>query len=127
MSTILLQLRGKMYLQLQILQHQKEVFRIHFFVGFVHRSSHQMCSVQKVFSKISQNSPENTCARVSFLIKLQAWPTTLLKKRLWNRCFPVNFATFLRTSLLGKHLFWLTASNFTLLNHFMLLVCYYAP
>ena len=28
---------------------------------------------KKVFLKISQNSQENTCARVSFLIKLQAW------------------------------------------------------
>ena len=32
----------------------------------------QRCSVQKVFQEISQNSQENTCARVSFLIKLQA-------------------------------------------------------
>ena len=32
----------------------------------------QTCSVKKVFLKISQNSQENTCARVSFLIKLQA-------------------------------------------------------
>ena len=29
------------------------------------------CSVQKVFLKISENSQENTCSRVSFLIKLQ--------------------------------------------------------
>ena len=27
-------------------------------------------------------------------------PATLLKKRLWHRCFPVNFATFLRTLFL---------------------------
>ena len=26
-------------------------------------------------------------------------PATLLKKRLWHRCFPLNFAKFLRTSL----------------------------
>ena len=32
----------------------------------------QTCSVKKVFLGISQNSQENTCARVSFLIKLQA-------------------------------------------------------
>ena len=32
-----------------------------------------MCSVKKVFLKISQNSQENTCARVSFLR-----PATLL-------------------------------------------------
>ena len=42
----------------------------------------------------------NTCARASFLIKLQTWPATLLKKRLWHRCFPVDFAKFLRTSFL---------------------------
>ena len=34
------------------------------------RSSHQMCSAKKVFLEISQNSQENTYARVSFLIKL---------------------------------------------------------
>ena len=32
----------------------------------------QSCSVKKVFLEISQNSQENTCVRVSFLIKLQA-------------------------------------------------------
>ena len=40
---------------------------------------------------------ESTCAKVTFLIKLQARPATLLKKRPWHRCFPVNFAKFLRT------------------------------
>ena len=32
----------------------------------------QRCSVKLVLLEISQNSQENTCARVSFLIKLQA-------------------------------------------------------
>ena len=32
----------------------------------------QRCSVKKVFLQVSQNPQENTCARVSFLIKLQA-------------------------------------------------------
>ena len=32
----------------------------------------QRFSVKKLFSDISQNSQENTCARVPFLIKLQA-------------------------------------------------------
>ena len=32
----------------------------------------QRCSVKKVLLEISQNSQENTCARVSFLIKLRA-------------------------------------------------------
>ena len=36
------------------------------------RSSHRRCSVKNVFLEISRKSQENTCARVSFLIKLQA-------------------------------------------------------
>ena len=61
------------------------------------RSSHQRCSVKKGVLSNSQNSQENTSARASLLIKLQAPPATLLKKRLWHRCFPVNVAKFLRT------------------------------
>ena len=34
-------------------------------------------------------------------------PATLLKKRLWHRCFPVNFAKFLRTLFLTERLRWL--------------------
>ena len=60
----------------------------------------QRCSLRKLFLEISQNYEENTCTRVSFLIKLQAVPATLLKKRLCHRCFPVNFAKFLRTRFL---------------------------
>ena len=33
----------------------------------------QRCYVKKLFLEILQNSQENTCARVSFLIKSQAW------------------------------------------------------
>ena len=36
---------------------------------------------EKVFLKISQNSQENTCARVSFLIKLQVEACNFIKKR----------------------------------------------
>ena len=59
--------------------------------------------VKRCFFINSQNSQENTCARVPFLIKLQAsglMPATISKKRLWHRCFPVNFAKFLRISFL---------------------------
>ena len=34
-------------------------------------------------------------------------PTTLLQKSLWDRCFPVNFAKFLRTLFSTEHLRWL--------------------
>ena len=49
----------------------------------------------------SQNSQENICTRVSFLIKLHASDLQILvKKRLKLRCFPVNFAKFLRAPFL---------------------------
>ena len=54
--------------------------------------------------EISQNLQENTCARASFLIKKGLKPATLLKKRLWRRCFPVNFAKFLNSLFLTEHL-----------------------
>ena len=40
-----------------------------------------MCSVENVFLKILQNLQENICARVSFLIKLQASALQLYQKR----------------------------------------------
>ena len=51
--------------------------------------------------KISQNSQENTCIGVSFFNKITGLrPATLLKKKLWQTCFPVNFVKFLRRPVL---------------------------
>ena len=84
-----------------------------------YRSSLPEVFYKKVFLEISQNSKENTCARVSFLIKLQAsglyikketlsqLPATLLKRRLWYRCFPVDFGKFLGTPIFTELLPWL--------------------
>ena len=58
------------------------------------------CSVKKVFLEISQNSQKNTCARVSFLISCRPEACNFIWKRLWHRCFPVNFTKFLRTPFL---------------------------
>ena len=59
------------------------------------------------FHKIHRKTP------VPFLIKWHASglrPATLLKKRLWHRCFPVNFSKFLGIALTTEHL-WATASK----------------
>ena len=53
-----------------------------------------------MFIEISLNSQETV--RVSFLIKLT--PATLLKKRLWDSCFPLDFAKFLRTPVFIERL-----------------------
>ena len=66
---------------------------------------------------------------------------TLLKRRLWYRCFPVNFAKFLRTPFLKENI-WTTASGRTTycfakkdhpkkktvsLNQFLAVFLFYAP
>ena len=51
--------------------------------------SHQSCYMKKVFLKILQNSQENTCAGVSFLIKLQAsgiWTPWTTASFVVNKC-----------------------------------------
>ena len=63
----------------------------------INRSNHPEVFYKKGI-EISQNSQENTCDTVSVLIKLS--PATLLKKRFWHMCFPVNFAKFPRTLFL---------------------------
>ena len=57
-------------------------------------------------------------------------PATLLKKRLWHRCFPVNFSNFLRThflhntsrrlllAILMKLLTWVTAWSVQIRSYF---------
>ena len=64
------------------------------------RSCHRRCSIKKVFLKISQNSQEKTCSKVSFLVKFQASACNYIKKKLPHRCFPANFAKLLRSSFL---------------------------
>ena len=63
--------------------------------------------VEKVLLEISQNSHENICARVFFNKIPGLSPAALLKKRLYHRFFPVNFAKFLRTPYFTEHLRWL--------------------
>ena len=53
---------------------------------------------EKVFLDISQNSRENTCARFSSLIKLQA--CNFIKKETLAQLLSCNFVKFLRTSFL---------------------------
>ena len=53
--------------------------------------------VLRNFAKFTR---KNLCQSLFFNKVTSLRPTTLLKKRLWYRCFPVNFANFLRTPFL---------------------------
>ena len=80
------------------------------------RSSHQRCSVRKgILRNFAKFTGKHLC-QVLFYNKVAGpEPATLLKKRLWHRCFPMNFAKFLRT------LFHRTPLNdcFSTMQHFL--------
>ena len=68
----------------------------------------QKSSVKKVFLQISQKFTGKHLCQSLFLNKVAGVrPATLLKKRLWHRYFPVNFAKLLRTPFFIEHLWWL--------------------
>ena len=74
------------------------------------RSSHQKCSIKKgVLRNFAKFTGKYLCQSLFFNKIAGLGPATLLKKRLWHRCFPVNFAKFLRTPFLTEHL-WTTVS-----------------
>ena len=76
------------------------------------RSSHQRCSVRKVVLRNFAQFRGKHLRQVLFHNKIAGRePATLRKKRLWHRCFPVNFSKFLRTPLLTEHLWWLLLNN----------------
>ena len=62
------------------------------------RSSHQRWSVKKgVLRNFGNFTGKHLCQSLFYNKSAGPKPATLLKKRLWNRCFPMNFAKFLRT------------------------------
>ena len=66
-----------------------------------HRSSHQRCSIKKgVLRNFTNFTGKHLCQSLFFNKVAGLRPATLLKKRLWHRCFPVNFVKFLRTPFL---------------------------
>ena len=64
----------------------------------LNRSSHQRCSIKKGFLKNLAKFIGKHLSQSLFFNKVASLRlATLLKKRLWHRCFPVKFAKFLRT------------------------------
>ena len=63
-----------------------------------YRSSWQRCSVRKdVLINFAKFTGKHLCQSLFFNKVAGLRSATLLKKRLWHRCFPVNFVKFLRT------------------------------
>ena len=61
------------------------------------RSSHSEVFCKKgILSNFAKFTEKHLCQRLVF--------KNLLKKSLWHRCFPVNFAKFLKTPFFTEHL-----------------------
>ena len=75
------------------------------------RSSPQRCSMKKVVLRnFAKFTGKHLCQSFFFNKVAGLRPATSLKKRLWHRCFPVNFVKFLRTTFFIEHLWWLLLS-----------------
>ena len=65
------------------------------------RSSHRTSSVRKgILRNFAKFTGKHLRQSLFFNKVAGLRPATLLKKRLWRRCFPVNFAKFLKTPFL---------------------------
>ena len=81
------------------------------------RSSHQRCSMKKGgLRNFTKFTGKHLCQSLFFNKVAGLRPATLFK-RPWHRCFPVNFAKFLRTPVLTEHLRWLLLYKKFLCNH----------
>ena len=68
---------------------------------FMFRTSHRRCSLRKgVLRNLEKFTGKNLCQSLFFYEVAGLRPVTLLKKKLWHRCYPVNFAKFLKTPFL---------------------------
>ena len=60
-----------------------------------------------MFLEIPQNSQENTCTRVSFLIQLQAWTCNFIKRETLTQVFSCEHYEISKNTFFIKHLWWL--------------------
>ena len=79
-----------------------------FFFMFVRSSRPDLFCKKGILKNFAKFTGKHLCLR----------PATLLKKRLWRRCFPVNFVKYQRTPFLIEHLWWLLLVCAQLLNDY---------
>ena len=81
-----------------------EISESRFSLGSLYKSNHRKCCIKNVFSKVSKNSQETTCARVSFLIKLQHKVTKYILKDTMTQFFSSEFYEILKNTFPTEHI-----------------------
>ena len=95
-------------------QEQCENFKNTFFEGrmLLNRSGRpEVVCKKRVLKNFSKFTGKHLCRSLFFNKVAGLRSATLLKKRLWHRCFPVDFEKFLRTPFFIEHLWWLLLSR----------------
>ena len=82
---------------------EKMVFLLKYHIDWHPRKgpicSHRRCSTRKgVLRNFAKFTGKELCQGLVFNKATGLRPATLLKEKLWRKCFPVNFAKFLRAS-----------------------------
>ena len=94
-----------MFLHFEIRYRHSKFFQLHLIVSRSRRLE-VFCkkAVQRNFAKFTGI---HLCQCLFFNKVAGLSPASLLKRRYWHMCFPVNVAKFLRTPFLTEHLCWL--------------------
>ena len=80
-------------------------------IGFLNRSSRpKMFRKKGALENLTKFTGKHLCQSLFFIKVAGLRVATLLKKRLWHRCFPVNFVKFLRALFFTEQLQWLLLS-----------------
>ena len=72
-------------------------------IGTLSRRSRPGVLKKGVLRNFTKFTGKHLCQSLFFNKVAGLRPATLLKKRLWHRCFPMNFAKFLRTPFSIEH------------------------
>ena len=95
-----------------VLKHNYSQYTLKYFSNKKTEAIARRCSCEK--EKFAKLTGTHMCQSFS-LIKSQAELFNFIKKRLWHRPFPVNFAKILRTPSFIEHLCWLLLKEVTYL------------
>ena len=70
------------------------------------KHSYRGVLLKKCFQKFHKSHRKTPVSESLFNKVPGLRPATLFKKRIWHRCFTVNFVKFLRTPFFIEHLWW---------------------
>ena len=107
-----------------ILQKKLILWKSKFLQLFFRSSRPEVFFKKGVLKNFGKFTGKHLCQSLFFNKVAEVRPETLLKKRLWHRCFPLNFVKFLRTPLVAAPVSCFILNKFS--NYFSYVKCFEA-